>query len=250
MKKILLFAAVACLSIGSLFAQNKFKGTINYTLTSTGETEFQIPDQIKNAELKVYESKVLASSPIFLMNYGGMASNILVDGRKQYICMDLSQIFMYLSANDVELDYKGSSKILVSDEITQSEIDSLTIPVTEGFYIEYVSGETKTIAGKTAKKAVMHAFDEDGEDHPTTFWYCDEIGPEVNIIFNGIKGVALEYSMNIGEGRQITLTATEIKEGKVKEVDVLLPDGFESITKDQFTALFKQINEEMQYLQE
>lgn len=250
MKKVFLFAAIACLSLSSLFAQNTFKGVITYALTSTGETEFKIPDEVATAELKVFDSKVLASSQIFLMNYGGMASNILVDGRKQFICMDLSQIFMYLSANDVELDYKGSSKILISDELSQTEIDSLTIPVTEGFYIQYVDGETKTIAGKTAKKAILHAFDEEGEDHQTIFWYSDEIGPEVNPVFNGIKGVALEYSMKLGEGREITLTATDIKSGKVKEVDMLLPSGYESVTEEQFSALFKQIREEMEYLQE
>lgn len=250
MKKFFIIAAIACLSFGSLFAQNNFRGTISYTLTSTGETEFKIPDEMATAELKIFDSKVLASSQIFLMNYGGLASNVLVDGRKQFICMDLSQIFMYLSANDVELDYKGSSKLLITDELSQSEIDSLTIPVTEGYYIEYVAGETKTIAGKTAKKAIIHAFNEDGEDHTTTFWYTDEIGPEVNPIFNGIKGVTLEYSMEIGEGRQITLTATEVKSGKVKEVDLLLPSGYESISQEDFGALFKQIREEMEYLQE
>ncbi|MBR6418565.1 MAG: hypothetical protein IKS36_07095, partial [Bacteroidales bacterium] len=62
--------------------------------------------------------------------------------------------------------------------------------------------------------------------------------------------VALEYAMDLAEGRQITLTATEIKEGKVKEVDMLLPDGYETISEDQFKALFTQIQEELKYLQE
>lgn len=248
MKKILLVAAIACLSVTTLFAQNKFRGSVVYTVTSSGEKNFEIPDQIKTAEIKVFDSKAFTSSQIFFIG-NPFASNILIDGRKQYICMDLSQLFMYFSANDVELDYKGSSKILVTDEITQAQIDSLTIPVTEGYYIEY-KDETKTIAGKTAKKAIIHAFSEDGEDHPSTFWYCEEMGPEVNAIFNGIKGMALEYSMDLSEGRQITLTATEIKEGKVKEVDLLLPDGFESLTNEQYTSLFNQIQEELKYLQE
>ena len=249
MKKIFSFAAMVCLAFGSLLAQNNFKGTISYSVTSTGETAFTVPDQIATAEVKVYDSKVLTSNQLF---FGGnpFASNVLVDGHKQYVCMDLSQLFMYLSSNDVELDYKGSSKILVTQELTQSDIDSLTIPVTEGFYIEYVAGETKSIAGQTAKKAVIHSFGEDGTDAPTTVWYTDEIGPDVNLIFNGIKGVALEYSMDLGEGRQITLSATEIKSGKVKEVDMLLPSGYESISQEEFSALFKQIQEELEYLQE
>jgi len=247
MKKIFAFAAFALLAVGTMMAQNTFKGSIVYTATSTGETSFQVPEQIATAEIKVYDNKVFTTSPLFLGNQ--FTNSVLVDGRKQFVCMDLSMLMMYFSQMDVELDYQGSSKILVTNELKQSDIDSLTIPVTEGYYIEYVD-EAKTIAGVEAKKAVIHAFDEDGEDHPTVMWYNAEMGPEVNAIFNGVKGVALEYSMNLGEGRQITLTASEIKKGKVKEVDMLLPSGYESISEKDFTELFKQIQEELQYLNE
>lgn len=248
MKKILVLAAIAVVSICGAFAQNTFKGTIVYTVASTGEEAMQVPDQYATAEIKVYDNKALTSSALFLNN--PFASNILVDGHKQFVCMDLSQLMMFFSQQDIELDYSGSSKILVTNELTQQEIDSLTIPVTEGFYIEYVAGETKTVAGMTAKKAVIHIFNEDGEDNPMVIWYNDEMGPDVNLIFNGVKGVALEYSINLGEGRQLTLTASEIKKGKVKEVDMLLPSGYESISKEAFTKLFEQISEELKYLQE
>lgn len=248
MKKIILFAAMAVLSLGVMHAQNNFRGTIIYSVTSTGETAFQVPAEMSTAEVKVFDDKVLTSSVLFTNNQ--MVKSVLVDGMKQYSCMDLSMIFMMLSQYDVELDYKGSSKILIKHEFKQSDVDSLTIPVTEGYYFEYVSGETKNIAGYTAKKAVMHIFGEDGTDNPMTFWYTDEIGPAVNFLFNGLKGVALEYSMNLGEGRQVTLTATEIKKGKVSKVDMLLPEGYEEISNEALEALFKQISEEMEYLQD
>ena len=248
MKKIIVIAAIAVLSVGSVFAQNSFKGTIVYTATSTGEENFQIPAEYATAEVKVFDDKVLTSSVLFTNS--PMTNSVLIDGLKQYMCMDLSMIFMYLEQNDVELDYKGSSKILVSHEYTKNDVDSLTIPVTEGFYIEYVAGETKSVAGVTAKKAIIHAFGDDGEDHPTVIWYDDTMGPAVNFLFNGIRGVALEYAINLGEGRQITLTASEIKKGKVKEVDMLLPSGYETISQEEMNSLFKQISEEMQYLQD
>ena len=248
MKKILAIAAFAVLSTGALLAQNTFRGTITYSVTSTGETAFTVPEQMATAELKVYDDKVLTSSMVFTNS--PMINNVLVDGHKQFACWDLSMIFMYLSQNDVELDYKGSSKILAKSELTQNDIDSLTIPCTEGFYIEYVAGEPKTVAGVTAKKAIIHVFGEEGEDHPTVIWYSDEMGPDVNLLFNGVKGIGLEYSTDLGEGRQLTLTATEIKKGKVKEVDMLLPSGYETISDEDFKALFKQIQEEMEYLQE
>lgn len=249
MKKILLVAATALLSMGTLFAQNTFKGTIVYTATSTGETAFTIPEQFATAEVKVFDTKVFTSSMLFLGSQ--LTNSILVDGHKRYACMDLSQLFMFFQQQDIELDYSGSPKILVSSDMTQEEVDSLTIPCTEScFYIEYVDGETKTIAGETAMKAVIHAFDEDGEDHPTVIWYSDKMGPDVNLLFNGVKGMALEYAMDMGEGRQITLTATEIKKGKVKEVDMLLPNGYEKISEEVRDALFKQISEEMELLNE
>ena len=249
MKKILVIAAVALLGIGSLLAQNNFRGTIVDTATSTGETPYTVPDQIAKSEIKVFDSKVLTSSPLFTGSQ--LTNSILIDGHTQYACMDLSQLFMYFQQMDVELDYDGSSKILVTNELSQTDIDSLTIPCTENcYYLEYVDGETKTIAGETAKKAVIHAFDEDGEDHPTVVWYTDQMGPDVNLLFNGVRGMALEYSMNLGEGRQITLSASEIKKGKVKEVDMLLPNGYEKMAKDAMEKLFEQISEEMKYLQE
>jgi len=248
MKKIFAIAAIAVMSLGSLMAQNTFKGVITYSVKSTGETAFQVPDQMATAEIKVYDDKVLTSSMVFTNS--PMINSVLVDGHKQFMCWDLSMIFMYLSQNDVELDYKGSSKILAKSELTQKDIDSLTIPCTEGMYIEYVDGETKTIAGVTAKKAVIHVFGDEGDDHPVVIWYNDEMGPDVNLLFHGVKGVGLEYSTDLGEGRQLTLTATEVKKGKVKEVDMLLPSGYETISDEDFKALFKQIQEEMEYLQE
>ncbi|MBQ7062173.1 MAG: hypothetical protein IJM88_02650 [Bacteroidales bacterium] len=248
MKRIVLLAAMAVFAMSGLMAQGNFKGTIVYTAASTGETAVQLNDQVSKSELKVLDNKLFTSSPLFCASQ--MADYILVDGRKQYLCMDLSMIFTYLAANDVELDYQGSSKLLVENEVTQQELDSLTIPVTEGFYIEYVAGETKTIVGKEAKKAIVHNFDDNGEDHPITIWYNDSMGPEVNPLFYYVRGVALEYNMNMGEGRQLTITASEIKEGKVKEVDMLLPSGYDKISEDDFRALFEQIGEEMKYLQE
>lgn len=247
MKKFFSFAAIALLTIGSLFAQNSFRGTIIYSVTSTGEKEFNVPAEMSTAEIKVYDQKVYTESKLFTNQ---LTDNLLVDGRKSYMCMDLSMVMMYLSSIDVELDYKGSSKILVKNELTQSQIDSLTIPVNEGYYIDYSSNETKTVAGYNTKKAIFHIFDDEGVDKPMIFWYNDEMGPEINPIFNGLRGVALEYTIDLGDDVKLTLTATEIKKGKVKESDMLLPSGYQELTEEEFSALFKQINDELEYLQD
>ncbi|MCR4828795.1 MAG: hypothetical protein K5864_04955 [Bacteroidales bacterium] len=247
MKKIMILAALAVFAVSGVMAQNKFKGSIIYSVTSTGEVPYTVPADYSTAEIKVFEDKVLTSSVLFTGS--PLVNNVLIDGHKQYTCWDLSMIMMYLQQNDVELDYSGSNKLLLKVEYTQAQIDSLTIPCTEGYYIEYVN-ETKTIAGKTAKKAVIHSFKDDGEDNPITMWYSDEMGPDVNFLFNGLRGVALEYAMPVGEGQQLTLTATDIKSGKVKSVDMLLPSGYDNISVEDFGALMNEIGEEMKYLQE
>ena len=248
MKKIFLFAAVALFSMGSMIAQNTFKGVVNYEVTSTGKVPYQLPDQVKTATITVMDDKATTTSPILLGS--PMVSQILVEGRTSYSCLDLSMILMYLQQNDVEISYTGAGKLLTSSTITQNELDSLTIPVTEGFYIEYVDGETKSIAGYTAKKAVVHVFGEDGDDHQTIVWYTDEIGPEVNPMFTYVRGMALQTSMDLGEGREITLTATEVKKGKVSKAEMLLPSGFEEISSEDFQKLWGEISEELKYLSE
>jgi len=248
MKKIVLLAVVAFLGIGSVVAQNTFKGVVTYSVTSTGEVAFQVPEEMATPTVKILEDKVLTNSILFTNS--PLVTSVLVDGHTQYTCWDMSMLFMYLTQNDVELDYTGSAKMMTSNTLTQQDIDSLTIPVTDGYYIEYVDGETKTIAGQKAKKAILHIYGDDGEDHGLTMWYSDEMGPDVNLLFNGVRGVALEYVLDMGEGRQLTVTATEVKSSKVKSAEMLLPAGYEEISTEDFQAMMQQIQEEMEYLQD
>ena len=80
-------------------------------------------------------------------------------------------------------------------------------------------------------------------------WYSKEIGPAINVLFSGIKGMPLECTIDAGEGRAITYTAVEVVKGKVKEADFLLPDGYDSLSDDELTELFQQLQEEIELLQ-
>ena len=62
--------------------------------------------------------------------------------------------------------------------------------------------------------------------------------PVINVLFSGIKGMPLECTMDAGEGRAITYTATEVVKGKVKEADFLLPDGYETLGEEELKELF------------
>ncbi|MDO4217573.1 MAG: hypothetical protein Q4D03_05280 [Bacteroidales bacterium] len=251
MKRIFTVAALTVLMLGSLSvnAQNKFKGIVKYTISSTGEVPINIPAESSTAEIKVMGEQMVTSSLLFTNS--PMINRIIQDGRKVTVCQDLSMLLAYLAAKDIELTtYSGDGKIFVRHTYSQSDIDSLTIPVTEGYYIEYVAGETKKIAGHEAKLARLHMFDEEGKDNTLDIWYDDAIGPEVNNFAQGVKGMPLEFTQNLGEGRAITVSATEIVKGKVKDVDFLMPAGFKEMDKETQERFNEELSEEMKYLQD
>lgn len=249
MKKIFTLAAALLLTVGGMMAQNSFKGIVKYKVESTGEVAVDLPEEVRLAEIKVSGDDMFTKSPIFC---SGMTEAVLVQNLTSTSCQNLGMLLNYLRGQDFEFTYQGTGKILVKSVSKASDFDSVDIEDKEPghFYYEYVAGETKQIAGYTAKKMIRHSYDEEGVDHPMTMWYSDEIGPKINILFGGIKGMPLECTMDAGEGRAITYTATEIVKGKVKEVDFLLPDGYETLSEEEMETLGTELNDAMELLKE
>lgn len=253
MKRFFAFAAIAAILMGSLTlnAQNKFKGIVKYTVTSTGDVAIDIPEQIATADVKVMGDRLFTNSMLFTNS--PVMNCLMQEGRSVTRCYDFSMLLGFLASNDIELTtYKGDGKIFNSTTVTQTDIDSLTIPVTEGFYVEYIDGQTQKVAGYEARLARVHIFDDEGVDSPIDFWYTDEIGPEVNFLVSGIgiKGMPLMFTQSYGGGQAITITASEVVKGKVKDVDFLMPAGFKPISDKDFGAFMQEVQEEMEYLQD
>ena len=248
MKKILTVAAALLLTVSTLTAQNTFKGIVKYKVESTGKVAVDLPEEVRNAEIKVSGNDMFTKSPIFC---NGMTEAILVQNLTSTSCQNLGMYLNYLRGQDFEFTYQGNGKILVKNEAKESDFDSVAIKDEEPghFYYEYVDGETKEIAGYTAKKMIRHQFDDEGKDHPMVMWYSDEIGPKINILFGGIKGMPLECAMEVGEDRAITYTATEIVKGKVKEADFLLPDGYETLSEEEMETLGTELQDALELLQ-
>ena len=248
MKKIIALSAAALLCMGGLAAQNTFKGIVKYKVESTGQVSMNIPEEAAKAEIKVSGNDMFTKSAVFTQQ----ADAILVQNLKQTSCIDYSRLLGYLRSQDFEFTYLGNGKLLIKNEFKASDFDSVEIVDTEPghFYYEYVQGETKQVAGITAKKLVRHMYDDDGEDHPMEMWYSDEIGPQINILFGGIKGMPLECTMDAGEGKALTYTATEIVKGKVKDVDFLLPDGYETLSEEELETLGEELKEAFELLQD
>ena len=229
------------ITVATIFAQNKFAGIVTYSLESIGEVD--VPLKNKSFQIFIYQDNAYTGNE--------QAKNI-VNGRKVYSILDLSQYISYFQANDVwESDYEGSGKIITSHEMTQSELDSITIPDTKGMYIEYISGETRDILGYKALKAKYHIFNEEGVDKGFDVWYTTEIGPEYDFMLcQGLKGFPLEFVQNMGEGKILSYKASEISKGKVKETDFMLPDGYDMLTEEAYISLMKDIQEAASLLQE
>ena len=241
MKKTFAFLALVAFAVSVLVAQNKFVGIVTYSLESVGEVD--VPLQNKSFQIFVYQNKAYL---------GNEQSKQIVDGRKMYMIMDLSQYISYFQSNDVwESEYEGSGKIIVTHEMTQEELDSITIPDTKGMYIEYVGGETREIQGFKAQKAKYHIFNEEGVDKGFDVWYTTEIGPEYDFVLcTGLKGFPLEFVQSPEEGKAIQYKVSELTKGKVKDTDFMLPDGYDMLTEEAFSALMKNIKEAQELLSE
>ena len=247
MKRTILLAAAVLFATGGLMAQNTFKGIVKYKVESTGEVPVELREETRSAEIKVSGDDMFTKSVIFTQG----SDAILVQGLKTTQCVNYSMYLNALRGEGFDFTYQGDVKLLVKGEAKASDFDSVDIPDTEPghFYYEYIPSETKQVAGMTAKKMVRHTYDEEGVDHPMTMWYSDEIGPRINVLFGGIKGMPLECTMDAGEGRAITYTATEIVKGKVKETDFLLPDGYETLSEEELEILGTEIHDAIELLQ-
>ena len=234
MKKTFKFVAfIAMFAFAtSLLAQNKFIGTVRYSIEAAGKTQ--------EVSLKIYENNALFKTE---------AAQVLVKGRKIYNMQDLSQIIGYLKSNDVwDSPYEGDGKILIKNELEQKDIDSLTIPCTEGFYFEYIDGE-KEIAGMKAKKARYHSFNDEGVDKGFEVWYTNEIGPEFDLIMlMGLQGLPLEFTITSDDGSSISYKVVEIKKEKLNDAEFLLPAGYNELPEDELKAVFTSIQEAVELL--
>lgn len=241
MKKTLTLLAAIAITAATAFAQNKFAGIVNYELESVGEVD--VPLQNKSFQLFVYQNKAYR---------GNEQAKTLVIGRKVNSILDISQYISIFKANDIwESEYEGSGKIIASHEMTQEELDSITIPDTKGMYIEYISGETRDILGYKAYKAKYHIFNEEGVDKGFDVWYTTEIGPEYDFVLcQGLKGFPLEFVQKVGEGKALSYKAVEITKGKVKDTDFMLPDGYDILDEKAFLSLMKDVQDASALMQE
>ena len=239
MKKVLFATTLMLLGMGTLCAQNNFRGIVKYKIESTGKVAITIKPEQSTAEIKVYDNQILSGQTV-------------QTGFKVVQAADFSPYISYLAANDIELEsYTGDGKFLIRDEISKEKLDSGYIVDKEPghYYYENVD-ETKEMLGFTAHKLIMHRYDEEGNDNPAICWYTTEIGPEYCLVLGAIKGFPLVYTQELGEGRAITYTATDIVKGKVKETDMLLPAGYKDASGEEFETFRSELKDAIELLED
>ena len=238
MKKIFVAAAMMLLAMSAVTAQNNFRGIVKFKVESTGKVDVQLKPEQTLFEIKVYDNKL-------------MVNQTIQNGLKTIVATDLSPIIGYLAANGIELEtYTGDGKILVRDEANVDSLKSIEVKDEEPghFYYEYVN-ETQEMLGYTAKKLIVHSFDEEGQDNPSTCWYTTEIGPEYCLLLGQVKGFPLVYTQIGSEGRAITYTATEVVKGKVKETEFFPPAGYKDMSEEELEALGEEIQNAAELLE-
>lgn len=238
MKKIFVAAALMLLTMSTLIAQNNFRGIVKFKVESTGKVDVQLKPEQTLFEIKVYDSKL-------------MVGNTIQNGLKTVAATDLSPIISYLAANGIELEtYTGDGKILVRDEANVDSLKSIELKDEEPghYYYEYVD-ETQEMLGYTAKKLIVHSFDEEGQDNPSICWYTTEIGPEYCLLMGRIKGFPMVFTQMLPDGKAVTYTATEVVKGKVKEAEFFPPAGYKDMTEDELDALGEEIQNAAELLE-
>ena len=215
---ICLVIAIGLFATNVYAQQGKFKGTIKYTLNWEGEVPPGVPTSF---EVKVYDQKATFRNVLSMFQEPTIINS---EAKFVYSMFDFSQI-------PVE---GATGKWYVKSKIENEDIDKNVF--------EYTS-ETKTIAGKNTKKVNVTFKSEDGTEKKETIWFCDEIGPSMDLYFYpGLKGVPFEFPVEV-EKFKITFTVSEITEGKVKEADMLLPTGYDEVSQEEFTEIINTIFE-------
>jgi GLPGLI family protein len=110
---------------------------------------------------------------------------------------------------------------------------------TEDIQIEYLS-ETKTIAGKTCKKAIIHYKNRNLEDQQQEVWYYPDykLSKEISLntliraVFvpgiNKLKGFPMEMEMKRSNGITTRFTVTKIETGvAIEDASFNIPTGYD-----------------------
>jgi len=218
---ILILSAFCIAFTNPTFAKKKeFKGTISY--------------KISFAEGSVDENmKAMLPKVIKVSFREGMVKTEINSGMgKQVELMNINE-----KSSTSLLDIMGQ-KFSIKTTAEEIQNDLSKAPETQITYTE----ETKEIAGYTCKKVIFKFTDKDSKKETEIIAYlADDFSNEGvyfdNPIFNGIKGILLEYEMK-SNGINMQFTATSVNKKNIPEKEFAVPEDFKETTKDELQEMF------------
>ncbi len=206
MKTALFLVVTAALFLTSC-SPKTFQGSVNYTI------DYELPEAMEAQR---------AMLPTNMLMYIGEGFT-----RVEQKTMMGDQI--------VITDTKEKSAVLLMNMMGQKmaiTMNSDDTPETEEPKIEYLD-ETKVVAGYNCKKAIVTTKDEEGEEQSVEVYYTKEIPSEANDKLKGLDGFPLEYGIS-AQGMLMTMKAKEIKKEKVAKNLSEIPEGYETMTMEEF----------------
>lgn len=98
--------------------------------------------------------------------------------------------------------------------------------------------DTKEIAGYKCKKAEMTYKSETGEQMVSSVWYTEEISNYMgndkrSSQFKGLKGMPLEYEMNMERGMKMKMIAKTVSKEPVPDSKFEIPSGYKETTVEE-----------------
>jgi GLPGLI family protein len=203
---IIVITAAAALSFNSVAQTPKpFRGIVTYNITYSGNIDAAtLANQLKMVTVSIYDNKQKLT-----ISMAGVGLDLIYDGDKKESIVLIDQMGQ-------KMYYK-----MLKEEIEADMTEKGT------YEIKYLD-ESKTIAGYNCKKALYISTDSEGEKDTSIAYYTQELGGEAlnyGTSFHGLKGFPLEY---IAKEKDITstFTATEVKKGKVKDTQFMLPADY------------------------
>lgn len=212
---VLAFLAVA-IALPSL-AQKKFEGSVVYTISYK-----DLP-----AEMAAFEAMLPGEMTTRISGQKTRVEQSMGMGMEQVIISD-----MKAGTGTLLMDMMGK-KIAVEmskDELKKFEEKQKNSEVT----IEYVDGDTKTIAGYECKKAKVLT----GAAGSVEVYYTEELPAGANKEFEELKGFPLEYMVDGGQFKML-LSATDVKKEKLDKGLFSIPEGYDKQTFTEFETTMK-----------
>jgi len=194
-----------------------FTGKIAYSISYEGKQVADVPEGMLPTSMAMYIGDGFTKSVLFtgmgkqivISNIGKKTKTTLIDMMGQQFAIESN-----FEEIHKEMDREKDAEVKVTDE-------------------------TKEIAGYTCKKMILTFKNDKGETKSENFaWFTEEleVNPEMNFdqkYFKDVKGVMMEYEMDMENDMIMKFTATEVEKKKVPSKDFDIPEEYKKVTREE-----------------